>query len=145
MDRLTRWLSFSGRSSRLVYWRVQVVSLLLYAVILLATVYAAQLGQIPAAIVFLPIVPLLIANAAVLVRRLHDRGKASWWLIPFLVLPMLFNAAADALADSDLLAAAGLGLAGLGLSIWGLVEIGFLRGAAGSNRFGDEPAPMRRR
>ena len=32
-----------------------------------------------------------------------------------------------------------LGLAGFGISIWALVELGFLRGTVGPNQYGPDP------
>jgi uncharacterized membrane protein YhaH (DUF805 family) len=40
-------------------------------------------------------------------------------------------------ADGFQLAAAALAVLGLPFSLWGLVEMGFLRGTAGPNRFGE--------
>jgi uncharacterized membrane protein YhaH (DUF805 family) len=36
-------------------------------------------------------------------------------------------------------------VASLALSIWALVELGFLRGTSGQNRYGSDPLAMRKR
>ena len=42
------------------------------------------------------------------------------------------------LADSDLVSFP-LSLAGLVVAVWGLVELGFLRGTVGPNQYGPDP------
>ena len=40
--------------------------------------------------------------AATSVKRLHDRDKSGWWMVPFFVVPGLYNQFADRLPDSYL-------------------------------------------
>jgi len=79
--------------------------------------------------------------AATTVKRLHDRNKSGWWIVPFFIAPNLLSKLGDRLGDShpaDLLM---LGVAIL--SFWGFVEMLCLRGTRGPNRFGpDPPAPV---
>lgn len=75
--------------------------------------------------------------AATSIKRLHDRNKSSWWIVPFVVAPGLVGRFEDWLGDSY--AAALLGLVVLVLGIWGFVEMGFLKGTPGPNRFGSDP------
>jgi uncharacterized membrane protein YhaH (DUF805 family) len=76
----------------------------------------------------------------VTIKRLHDRDKSAAWYLIFGVAPLgLFIAAiysygARALEISSILFF--VSIAGL---IWAIVELGFLRGTPGANRFG--PAP----
>jgi uncharacterized membrane protein YhaH (DUF805 family) len=75
---------------------------------------------------------------ATTVKRLHDRNRSGWWIIPFFVVAPLFND--DLLGDSW--AAFFLGLAGVVICLWGFIELLFLRGTIGPNRFGpDRLAP----
>ena len=37
---------------------------------------------------------------ATAVKRLHDRDKSAWWMVPFFVLPNLYNHFSDQLPDS---------------------------------------------
>jgi uncharacterized membrane protein YhaH (DUF805 family) len=86
----------------------------------------------------------IYASVGVAVRRLHDRGKSGWWLILFQGLPMLVGATQLAIesefGQQALLQTAivflALALVSLGVSAWGLIEIGFLRGQPGDNRYG---------
>jgi uncharacterized membrane protein YhaH (DUF805 family) len=79
--------------------------------------------------------------AAASIKRLHDRDNSGWWMVPFFIAPGLFRQFEDRLGDSD--AVAFLGLVVSILCIWGFVEIFYLRGTRGPNRFGPDPlAPV---
>jgi uncharacterized membrane protein YhaH (DUF805 family) len=81
------------------------------------------------------------AYVAASIKRLHDRNKSGWWIVPFVVAPGLFGRFEDWLGDSS--AAAVLGLAVFVLYIWGFIEMAFLKGTHGPNRFGSDPlAPV---
>jgi uncharacterized membrane protein YhaH (DUF805 family) len=81
--------------------------------------------------------------AASAVKRLHDRDKSGWWIVPFCIVPIVLGIGANWLGDSwsaDLLM-----LAMVALGLWGFVEILCLRGTSGPNRFGPDPlAPAQR-
>jgi uncharacterized membrane protein YhaH (DUF805 family) len=77
--------------------------------------------------------------AAAAVKRLHDRNKSGWWLVPFIVIPGLFQQFEDRVGDSAAVSILGLVVAGLG--IWGAIEMLFLRGTRKTNRFGPDPLP----
>ena len=74
---------------------------------------------------------------AATVKRLHDRNRSGWWMIPFFVVPPLFNRFDDLLGDSW--AVVLLGHAVNALCLWGFIEMLFLRGTSGPNRFGADP------
>jgi uncharacterized membrane protein YhaH (DUF805 family) len=79
------------------------------------------------------------------VKRLHDRNKTGWWIVLFYVLPWFYDDLVDWLPTQylpDWLAHSILAVLGailIVLSIWGIVEMGFLRGTRGPNRFGPDP------
>jgi uncharacterized membrane protein YhaH (DUF805 family) len=139
MERLRPYFSFEGRSTRLTYWRVQLVGGLLVLVpVVSGMLLATVIGQI-AGLVMILVLPIMVAFVAVGVRRLHDRAKSGWWLFPFWVAPGLLSGWAELqgeTADPLVLFAS---LASLSLSIWALVEMGFLRGSSGPNRYGYDP------
>ena len=56
-----------------------------------------------------------------LVKRLHDRNKSGWWMLPFFVLPGLYNQFGDRLAEFLPMSAARL--AAFALHLWGFVEL----------------------
>ena len=72
------------------------------------------------------------------IKRLHDRSRSGWWIVPFFVLPSLFDDLADWLPTQYLpdWLAIPIVVALNVLLIWGVVESGFLRGTRGPNRFG---------
>ena len=75
--------------------------------------------------------------AATSVKRLHDRDRSGWWIIPFCVAPSLYNQFEDRFNLSY--AALPLGLAAFVFLIWGFVEMYFLTGSRKTNRFGPNP------
>jgi uncharacterized membrane protein YhaH (DUF805 family) len=74
---------------------------------------------------------------AISIKRLHDRDKSGWWMVPFFVVPGLFDQFSDRLGDSYLLLVARL-IAGAPF-LWGFVELFCLRGSSRTNRFGPDP------
>jgi uncharacterized membrane protein YhaH (DUF805 family) len=75
--------------------------------------------------------------AAVSIKRLHNRNKSGWWMIPFIVATGLYSQFGDRLAGSW--AKPFVGLAAFILVIWGLAEMYRLRGTRRPNRFGPDP------
>jgi len=86
---------------------------------------------------------IFVASFAIAIKRLHDRNRSAWWLLLFYMGPVLFIATGVAImwptagGASFLLGLCLIG--GFALAIWGSVEIGFLRGTTGYNRFGPDP------
>ena len=72
-------------------------------------------------------------------KRLHDRDKGSWWIIPYFVFPGLYSQFQDRLPDSYMMFP--FALAALVLVIWGFVDIYCLQGTRWTNRFGPNPLP----
>ena len=77
--------------------------------------------------------------AAVSIKRLHDRNKSGWWIVPFIVAPGLYGHFGYLLGDSY--PALLIWFAVFVAFTWGFVELGFLRGTHGFNRFGADPLP----
>jgi uncharacterized membrane protein YhaH (DUF805 family) len=74
---------------------------------------------------------------AVSVKRLHDRNKSGWWMVPFFVAPGFYNQFEDRLTDTYFLLPVSLAM--LVFMIWGTVEMYFLKGTASTNPFGPDP------
>jgi uncharacterized membrane protein YhaH (DUF805 family) len=75
------------------------------------------------------------------IKRLHDRNKSGWWMLAFFAVPGLYSHFEDRLGDSH--ATALIGVAVFVVFIWGYVEMFFLKGGGGPNRFGQDPlAPI---
>lgn len=98
------------------------VSLLFYACVIPNVVFAIR---------------ILVAAT---IKRLHDRDKGDWWIVPLFVAPIVLGVAGGWLGDSwpaDFLI-----LVMIALGLWGFVEILCLGGTRGPNRFG--PGPLSR-
>jgi len=143
--------SFEGRINRAKYWLAGLIYLIGAMLYLTASIYALA-GSLRGAnaawaatlfpILFYAITYPLFAvgiwsYAATTIKRLHDRNKSGWWIVPFFVLPVLFDKVGDRLGDSN--AAFFIGLVAFGLSVWSFVETFCLRGTRGPNRFGLDP------
>jgi len=160
-DLLPLLFSFKGRIQRLYWW---VATLAVGAVAGIATTlleYGARssgsfvpdpgsdqiapTGIFGAAITAIGLANLWI-NLALSVKRLHDRDRTGAWvflqiLLVFLAVIMIVVAIAVPKEQDGLwVILAGLtGIAALVVSVWLFVELGFLRGTRGPNRFGPDP------
>jgi uncharacterized membrane protein YhaH (DUF805 family) len=132
------FFSFNGRINRLPYW---IGSLLLVAVsMVLVFIALGSLATGPgfsAAVVIVALlaVALIWPGLAIAAKRLHDRNKSAWWLLVFYVLPGVLNSIGQGLGDLVVV----FSLAGAAISIWALIELGFLRGTPGPNDYGPDP------
>jgi uncharacterized membrane protein YhaH (DUF805 family) len=135
--------SFKGRASRKRYWLLSFGYFLCFmlgsAVFVTLSITLDLKSNDP----ILPIIAgvigafylvLVWSSSAIAVRRLHDRGKTGYWLLLYYGAPNLtsHNAGLDP-AGLVFLAIT------LGISVWALVDLGILRGDAGSNAFGPDP------
>jgi uncharacterized membrane protein YhaH (DUF805 family) len=75
--------------------------------------------------------------AATTVKRLHDRNKSGWWIVPFYIAPPLLGRLWDWLDNRYLLHL--VEALRYGLDVWCIVELFFLSGAKAPNRFGPDP------
>lgn len=143
MDRLLSYLSFQGRTNRKLYWRTNlaVFGLIICGVLVVGVLSAVlRVLGILAIPLFLFIILVSLANSA---RRLHDRNKSAWWLLVFSGVPFVLSAFAAMMrlggGAADQGGAALVNLIGFGFSMWAFAELGFLKGTAGPNQFGDDP------
>jgi uncharacterized membrane protein YhaH (DUF805 family) len=128
---------FSGRINRAKYWLTFVIYFIALFVlyILFSLFFSFPTDLLGLLLVFsVPFIPIIISSFAVGIKRLHDRNKSGWWLLVFYLLPG---------AIGNIGPYTGLDfvfqLASLALSIWALVELGFLRGTPGRNQYGPDP------
>jgi uncharacterized membrane protein YhaH (DUF805 family) len=136
--------SFSGRLNRKPYWLTTlcIVLVLLVVMILVFALGGAGLMSgdfsglgVLLIIIALAYIPLLWVGLAISAKRLHDRNKSAWWLLLFYLVPAILNAIGEQIGTAGIV----LTLIGFGISIWALVEIGFLRGTVGPNQYGPDP------
>jgi len=118
--------SFEGRITRLDYWLYHlgiVFGVFLIALIagLVGTAMSGHDGENPALVVGgVALVICLWPLWAVSVKRCHDREKSGWWVLGWTVggaIPYI----------------------GFLISLWSLVELGFLDGTQGPNEYGPSP------
>ena len=154
--------AFRGRASRMRFWIVLSIILpSLLALLIVFWVYALSIpgayenggptpmpkgpfGIIATVAYFAALAALCVSLLAISIRRLHDRDKAWWWILIFLVIPDAMFGYGRYIVDSSMGAAGTMPFValiypGTALWLWGLVELGFLRGTAGTNRFGPDP------
>lgn len=112
--------SFSGRLRRGQFWGrwilIWVGEILLISPALVVW-FTADTDYVPSWSIYWVILLLVVGNiywVSVLVRRWHDRGKSAWWVLIWLI-PYIGSA-------------------------WTFIELGFLKGDPGPNRYG-EPSP----
>jgi uncharacterized membrane protein YhaH (DUF805 family) len=109
---------------------------------------SSTLGMIGVGLWFLILFLLFVSSLTVTLKRLHDRDKASWWLLVFVVAPNVLSSAARLWYGAHAGWSEALGYlldaAAVGLFAWAFVELACLRGTAGDNRFGAEPLPNAR-
>lgn len=114
---------FNGRIRRQKYWLMgMVIGLtsvaLAVGVSLLSAVIAFPSGNLQTAVVvsiamsWIGGIAVWWMNLAVCAKRWHDRGKSGWWSL-LLLIPIIGW-------------------------VWVLVELGFLKGDCGDNRYGNE-------
>lgn len=147
---------FSGRINRLQYWKGIAAIFGLMAVLGSALYYGyatnpevlngrnllASLGFMLLAVLALSIV-LVWTSTAVVTKRLHDRNKNLLWSIPallpaVLVFGALMTGGIEAMFKfQNSLAYQAVQWLVMG---WYTIELGFLKGTPGGNRFGPVPA-----
>jgi uncharacterized membrane protein YhaH (DUF805 family) len=142
---------FNGRLNRKPYW-IGTVELMLAALIVASGVAAvfniaglAPEELLRAAHPWLTAFTLILAYpaTAVFAKRLHNRNKTGW-LAALLIVPMLVgtwldpsgSVAQTPVIHSIYMAASTMSIV---VGIWFLVELGFLRGTPGDNRYGHDP------
>jgi uncharacterized membrane protein YhaH (DUF805 family) len=138
MNLFTLLFGFRGRINRAKYW----LAVLIYVIslsILWAIVYWYELegGALIAVAVFA--LPLWVSGIAVGIKRLHDRDKSGWWILLFYFGPQVLNGLATAAGETEQILSLLLSTASVALGIWAIVELGFLRGTPGPNRYGPDP------
>ncbi|WP_194472410.1 DUF805 domain-containing protein [Bradyrhizobium sp. CCBAU 51753] len=96
-------------------------------------------GQLPALLVKASGTALFTwVYVAVSIKRLHDRDKSAWWMIPFFAVPGLINQFAGRLPE-NVYALSIVGAIAFLLYIWAFIELACLPGTRYPNRYGANP------
>jgi|GEM_PF-6869202 len=157
---LLGWFRFGGRATAREYWRVTTISGVVFTIFMLVSgVMAAgsihgsgfdvshldggKIGKAPAGPGLLMVVGTIATvwlNYAVSARRLHDRGKSASWLIVYLGpgSAMFANEMSGGVlfaSQSALL----LGILTVITAGWSFIDLGYMAGTDGPNRFDRAP------
>ncbi len=136
-------LSTGGRITRAQFWLAALIYFLITVVAGAAALFiiTAPPSELSALVLYVGgglVFGLVFFSAvAVSVKRLHDRDKVGWWNVPMAILPCLLFSASNGLVSEA--TAEVLWLIAAVLGLWGVVELGCLRGTVGPNRFGEDP------
>lgn len=108
--------SFQGRIGRQTFW-ITYIGLWVVSIIISGVLGSVGGNQQAAGVVLVVLLVVYVmfiwVGLAIQAKRWHDRDKSGWWIL-INVIPFI------------------------GL-IWALVELGFLKGTTGPNRFGEDP------
>jgi len=157
---LRYFFSFQGRVNRTRYWRFVLIIAFLELTFAVAAAALERLREsalndpamattefvslIVLAAAFVPIG--VIGNFAVTTKRLHDRNKSGWWQIVGIV-SWLLQEVVRGLHDHGrigphlFLLGTLIVLAGSLIGLWIAIEVAFVPGTRGENRFGPDPLP----
>lgn len=128
--------SFEGRINRKPYWLATLA--LIVAVIVLNIIIFAIVGVMGLVVGYIIIAILTIyPSLALMTKRFHDRGKSGWWSLVFYA-PTLINSAISYVDPGGTLTMIS-SIIMLIVTIWLIVELGFLKGKPGSNEYGPNP------
>jgi uncharacterized membrane protein YhaH (DUF805 family) len=122
-----------GRRSRRGYWRAYLWLTALSSVVLVAGYWTMIHVRWLGVALLSPMLAMIGAQVAVIVQRLHDRARSGLWAAPFLLLSLVGSFVQNPTGSAILILLLNLGL------LWGVVEIAFLRGRRGANRYGPDP------
>ncbi len=137
--------SFRGRLNRANYWLAQLIYVginLILVLLRLVMMPGLSYDALSSVLNF----GVFISGLAVATKRLHDRNKSAWWLLPYYVVPALIVLAVVAYLNAveqppdyidDFL------LIPLAIWLWVIVDLGCLAGSAGSNKYGPDPLARR--
>ena len=147
MDWKTLLFSFGGRLNRGKYWLGVVISTLVYiaAAIIFGILYvvAGTTGSILGGLVGVAaFVAVIWIGLAISINRLHDREKSGWWLLLFLLGPVVVGGVGTVLSTNSPALNILFSVASFGISIWALVELGCMKGTTGPNLYGPDPLPI---
>jgi uncharacterized membrane protein YhaH (DUF805 family) len=145
MDFVRLLFSFKGRLNRARYL---VVELALLALWFFALYKSSSQVSSPEPLIWVAAIPMIWINTATTAKRLHDRNRSGWWAVAVFVVNRLsylyygmffgLSFGVDISGAREMLLvmfAVALSL----LQTWIVIELFFLMGTDGPNRFGPDP------
>jgi uncharacterized membrane protein YhaH (DUF805 family) len=159
LDWLRSLFSVRGRIGRARYCLFLVAAIVMLAVLMVAFwIYALSIpgayengGPTP-----FPTDPFGIAGAIVwymfmfavfasgitmAIKRLHDRNKAWWWVVVFVIAPNVIYGLGEYLTTTEMAGTISylVHVFAVALLVWAFVELCCLSGTRGENRYGPDP------
>ena len=136
---------FHGRATRAEWWLFVLIFFVYNFVVTALCVYI--FGFLGLLIGWALMLVLLWPALAVSERRLHDRGKSGWWLVLFYLTPIIIGSVKLWLTGemgvhgykNPTTMATVISLISFAITLWGLIELGVLRGTHGGNKYGPDP------
>ncbi len=136
--------SFKGRINRATYLAVQLGLLTFW--FMLFIYFSPQWKDLH--FDWVVAITMVWINAAAVAKRLHDRNRSGWWAVPILILSRLsfvyyglffgLSFGVDISIAKELLLVI-LAVAMSLLQTWVIIELFFVMGTDGPNRFGPDP------
>ncbi len=135
---------FQGRTGRGQFWLAVAIWVGLYLVVIASVVLFTSSLDTMLRAGFIAYVVMLALFIPVGIKRLHDRNKSGVWLLVFYGIPFALQFLApfmlgDGDSDTASMTTTLLQYVGFAISLWALVELGFLRGTIGGNPYGPDP------
>ena len=142
------YTSFEGRINRKRYWMGLIVLIIVMIVVMFVAIFLVG-GSVlvndtrTRLVTFVLQLLFLYPSAALIVKRLHDRNRPSYFAA-FLLVPMVIKAVTDLMGMTgdpvsqnalDYL----LNIIIFAVSVWFFIELGCLRGTVGPNQYGPDP------
>jgi uncharacterized membrane protein YhaH (DUF805 family) len=142
------YTSFEGRINRKPYWMGLIVLIIIMMVIIFGASFLL-IGSIveptfqTRLVTFVLQLLFLYPSTALMVKRLHDRNRPSYWAA-FILVPMVLKSLTDMMGmTGDALHQNALdyllNIIVFVVSIWFFIELGCLRGTVGTNQYGPDP------
>ena len=134
--------SFDGRIPRSKYW-IGIALSLAYVLLTLAICLGIielfpDVSTSALWVYFAFLLPILWVFIALPVKRLHDRNKTGWYYVLYFTIPNFLERLADRQEEGSF-AWWILIILTLGISAWAIIELGFLKGTDGENKYGPDP------
>ena len=143
MDFVKLLFGFRGRINRARYLAIQLALLAIWLLLLIKAPF--QQAEI---LIWVVTIVLIWVNLATTAKRLHDRDRRGWWALAIFVINRLsylyyglffgLQFGSNILGGLELLLVLGAVALSL-LQTWIVIELFFMIGTDGANRFGPDP------
>ena len=143
MNLVKLMFGFSGRTGRAMLWLAALIWAITIVVVFAILMVMASLDAAITSAMYLSVLAF-VSCIAVGITRLHDRNKNPLWLLLFYGAPIVLVYLSSLLTvgndpGNQPMIVSILGYVWLAVTLWGLVELGMIRGSIGPNPHGPDP------